>query len=190
MTLSAEQLLTLAQQYWDTSKDFHLRQEMSPRAQARQALLSREHEHADRWWSLRDDLQRELPGFGLQLMGSAMDAGFRFIAYPLPTNPPRPRPWVLVGCVSLLAPVYAVYGVEYDEAEGRRSHFRARFELDLPGMEQPAQRIARKLEEVLGYEPLPEELARMPVPLFVEPQEPPHTTLFHALFTSEPASIP
>ncbi len=190
MTLSAEQLLTIAQDYWDSSKDFYLRQETSPRTQRLQALWSRELENIDRWWSFRDDIQRVLPEFEVKLMGSTADAGFRFIAYPLPIHPPLPRPWTLVGCVSLLAPVYAVYGVEYDEEQGRRSHFRARFELDLPGMAQPAHRIARKIEEVLDYEPMPEELARMPVPLFVESREPPHTTLFHALFTSEPASIP
>src|SRR3712207_7144349 len=32
---------------------------------------------------------------------------------------PRSRRWAVVGCLSILAPVYTVYGVQYDYYKGR-----------------------------------------------------------------------
>jgi len=189
MTLSTEKLLAIARNYWDSDKDFSSRQETSPRAERRQTAWTQELENIDRWWTFRDDLQRALPGFELKLMGSTADAGFRLMAYPiLCTQLPRYN-WSVVGCISILAPVYTVYGVAYEYVDGKRSHFKAIFEPDLPGMDFPARVMARNIEETLGFSPVPSEIARTPVPLFVESKEPPHTTLFHALFTSEPTSI-
>jgi hypothetical protein len=190
MTLSAEKLLAIASNYWDSSKDFYLRQETSPRTERLQAAWSRELEDVERWWSFQDDLQRSLPGFELKLMGSTADAGFRLIAYPiLCTQLPRYN-WSIVGCISILAPVYAVYAVAYEDTGGKRSHFNALFEPALPGMDFPVRVISKKIEETFGFSALSSDIARTPVPLFVESKEPPHTTLFHVLFTSEPTSIP
>ena len=98
--------------------------------------------------------------------------------------------FIVVGCKSILAPVYTIYGVEYGrEDTGRRSP-KVVF-APLPERMQPiAEVIAQQLESLYGVSLLPREVADTPVPLYIEPMEPPHTTLFHALFTSEPESLP
>jgi hypothetical protein len=57
-------------------------------------------------------------------------------------------------------------------------------------MRAPADIVSRRLETTFGVSTLPREIAETPIPLYVEPKEPPNTTLFHALFTSEPESLP
>jgi hypothetical protein len=59
-----------------------------------------------------------------------------------------------------------------------------------PEIRAPAEVIARKIEATFGYSVLPREVAETPVPLFVQWKQPPETTLFHALFTNEPGSLP
>ncbi len=59
-----------------------------------------------------------------------------------------------------------------------------------PEMRSPADVMARNIEEIFGFNALPREIAEIPVPLIVHWKEPPHTRLFHALFTSEPESLP
>lgn len=59
-----------------------------------------------------------------------------------------------------------------------------------PEMQAPAKLIARKIEARYGAEALPRELAELRIPLIVEFKEPPETTLFHALFTSQPENLP
>ena len=48
----------------------------------------------------------------------------------------------------------------------------------------------REIEAAYGYSKVSREVAQTPVPLFVEWKEPPESTLFHAIFTNEPTSIP
>jgi hypothetical protein len=57
-------------------------------------------------------------------------------------------------------------------------------------MRAPSAIIARKIEETFGARAFSRELNEVPVPLFVSLKQPPSTTLFHALFTSEPDSVP
>jgi hypothetical protein len=97
---------------------------------------------------------------------------------------------VVVGCVSILAPVYTVYGVRYEYSRGKRLRDEVFFEPLPAEMRGPAGVIARGIEATFGVSVLPRELAGTPVPLFVDPREPPDTTLFHALFISQPASVP
>jgi hypothetical protein len=59
-----------------------------------------------------------------------------------------------------------------------------------PETRAPADIIARRIEATFGANMLPREMARTPVPLYVQWKEPPETTLFHALFTSQPESLP
>lgn len=59
-----------------------------------------------------------------------------------------------------------------------------------PLMREPAAALARQFEACLGVTALPPALAATPVPFYVDWREPPHTTLFHALFTSEPDNVP
>jgi hypothetical protein len=106
-------------------------------------------------------------------------------------RPLPPFDWAIVGCVSILAPLYIVYGVEYGRVGNRkRLNPRLRFEPFPPEMRHPAEVIARKIEESFGVGKLSRESAETPVPLFVQWVEPPETTLFHALFTNEPSNVP
>ncbi|PTL76633.1 hypothetical protein DAT35_47695 [Vitiosangium sp. GDMCC 1.1324] len=98
--------------------------------------------------------------------------------------------WEIVGCVSLLAPVYFVYGVEYDYVDGRTQNYKASFEPPPPNMVLPTQVVARTIEEIFGVSALSRKVAETPVPLYAGLLEPPETTLFHTLFTSAPSSVP
>ncbi len=130
------------------------------------------------------------PGFRIGQITATCDACFRCGAYPPVARLQPPFEWVVVGCMSILAPVYTVYGVQY-EYRGKKRIRDQVFLMDLPPMmHAPAATMARRIETRFGVSPLPPELAAMPVPLFVELKEPPSTTLFHALFSSEPQSVP
>jgi hypothetical protein len=190
MVLSAEQLLDIARSYWRSDKDYYLRQEKSPETERLQTLWEHELERAERWKAFLDGLQQELPGFTIGNIVSTCDAGLRCIAYPVKGSPLPPFDWAVVGCVSILAPVYMVYGVEYAGIGGARHPPKLKFEPLPPDMRFPAEVIARKIEATFGVSVLPRQVAETPIPLFVEWKEPPSTTLFHALFTSEPDNLP
>ena len=189
MTLTKEDLLSTARSYWDSSHDFLLRQEASPERKKLWALWDEKIKDLSQWNSLLRTLKGDLPGY---IVGSAVvpaDASFRCVVYPAKESR-RESCWVVVGCVRILAPVYVVYGVECDCVEGQLKNPRANLFQPPPGMALPAKVVARAIEETFGFSELPHEIAETPVPLFVNWQEPPQTTLFHALFTSEPSSIP
>jgi len=183
-------LLGVARKYWRSDKDYYLRQEKSPETERLQTLWGRELEKIERWKVFLYDLQQELPGFTIGSTGSTCDAGFRCVAYPVRGSPLPPFNWVVVGCVSILAPVYIVYGVEYERINGARRNPKLQFAPLSPDMRFPASVIARKIETTFGFAELPREIAETPIPLFVEWKEPPDTTLFHALFTSRPDTLP
>ncbi|MFY0582940.1 hypothetical protein ACN28S_59405 [Cystobacter fuscus] len=92
--------------------------------------------------------------------------------------------------MSILAPVYFVYGVECGFLDDGLPGHKASFEQPPPSMAFPAQVVARMIETTFGFSAVPREIAETPVPLFAGAREPPETTLFHALFTSDPEIIP
>jgi hypothetical protein len=190
MTSSDERLLAIARTYWRPDKDYHFKLETSPETQRLQRLWEQELKQAGRWEALLDRLETSLPDFTLGDATATCDAAFRCAVYP-PRGEPLPRfRWVVVGCVSILAPVYSVYGVRYEYVGAKRLGEQVYLSSLPPEMKSPADLVGRNIEEVFGYSALPPELAEMPVPLFVEPREPPQTTLFHALFTSQPERVP
>jgi hypothetical protein len=189
VSLSVEQLLAVVQQYWRDDKVYHFRSENSSENERRGALWEKELKKLEQWWAFLDELKRELPGFTLGDATATCDVCFRCAAYS-PTNLQKPPlRWAVVGCVSILAPVYTVYGAQSEHGPTGRID-RALFEPLPPEMRGPADVIARRIEATFGVSALPRELAETPVPLIVDPKEPPDTTLFHALFTSQPESIP
>lgn len=190
MTPSAEELLAIVRQYWPATHDAHSSQEKSPEAKRLEALWTQALRRMDEWRALLLDLRHELPGFRIGQMTATCDACFRCGAYP-PAAQLRPSfEWVVVGCMSILAPVYTVYGVQY-EYRGKERIRDQVFLSDLPPeMHGPAAAMSRRIESRFGVSPLPPEIAATPVPLFVDLKEPPRTTLFHALFSSEPQSVP
>lgn len=190
MNLSTEQLISIARDYWRPDKDYRLRQEKSPEDTRFEERWEQELKKVDRWHAFLRDLRQELPGFTIGDGTATPDACFRCVAYPVKGRPLPSFRWIVVGCVSILAPIYIVYAVEYDRVGRARLNPRVSFEPFPPEMQHPADIIARKIEETFGVSKLPREIAETPVPLFVQWVEPPETMLFHALFTNEPDNVP
>jgi hypothetical protein len=190
MNPSTAQLIAIARDYWRPDKEYRLRQEKSPEDKRLEARWTQELEKLDRWHAFLRELRQELPGFTIGDGTATPDACFRCVAYPVQGRPLPPYRWVVVGCVSILAPIYIVYAVEYDRIGGERHNPRFSLEPFPPELQLPADVIARKIEGAFGFSKLPREIAETPVPLFVQWVEPPETTLFHALFTNEPDNVP
>ncbi len=197
MSISAEYLLSVARNYWRSDHEFDGKLEKSPELERFQGLWEEKLEKIDEWWVLHDELRAALPHLSIGDATATVDACFRCLVYAEqqlvsedPENEPRSRCWAVVGCVSILAPVSTVYGVQYDYKGREWIARRVFFEPLPPEMRAPAAVVARKLEELFGVEALPREIAETRIPLIVEPQEPPETTLFHALFTGRPESVP
>ncbi len=191
MNLSTEQLISIARTYWRPDQDYLLRQEKSPEDRRRDARWAEELKRIDRWHAFLREVRQALPSFTIGDGTATPDVCFRCVVYPFRGRPPPPYSWIVVGCVSILAPLYIVYSVRYGHVGNRtRLNPRVDFEPFPPEMEPVADVIARKIEETFGVSKLPRDIAETPVPLFVKWVEPPETTLFHALFTNEPDNVP
>jgi hypothetical protein len=148
-----------------------------------------------RWLTLRSALAEAFPGTSVgDATAYTHDGGYRCCVYAI-----EPRDSVdgvsleVVGCVSLLAPLYFVYGTQHRYRGGKRDHPAAAIFLEsLPeALTSSASKVARTIESVFGYQPLPVQLAAVPIPgLCLEHFEPGRATLFRALFTLEPALLP
>jgi hypothetical protein len=186
---SAEELLVIARRYWPTDNSYALRHERSPETQRLHAQWKQEQRRVEAWRALLPELRRDLPGFSIRDNTSTLDAGFRCAAYAPAARGKPPLEWGVIGCMSLIAPVYTVYGVHLEYRDKKRVREQV-FLGELPHeMREPAAVMARRLESTFGVSALPLEVAALPVPLLVEWKAPPVTTLFHALFTSEPENV-
>ncbi|MFL5352621.1 hypothetical protein [Archangium sp.] len=184
---STEELFSIARNYWPSTEEYYLKGEASPENQRLGALWQEKLKRIDRWWAMLDELKEELPELTIGDATATLHASFRCTAYSKKVNQQRSA---LVGCLSIIAPVFTVYGLEFEYQGETRTVSRICFE-PLPAyMQGPAGVIARKIETMFGASALPREVADTPVPLFVEWKKPPHTTLFHALFSSTPERIP
>lgn len=190
MALSFEHLLAIARNYWRADTLYHSRTDNSPEHERLGQRWEEELKKLDRWWAFLDELKQALPAFTIGDATATPDACFRCAVYSGGAEPPDTLRFIVVGCVSILAPVYTVYGVEYERIDGKRHNPRVHLGTLPSRMSAPAQVVARKLEDTFGVSALPRELAEASIPLYVEPRAPPQTTLFHALFTSEPESLP
>ena len=199
MPVSAEDLLSVVRKYWRSDREFDDKLEDSPETERFHAAWKQEFKKLDQWRALMGELRVAFPHFNIGHATATCDPCFKCMVYtnrePVSPDPhedePRSRRWTVVGCLSVLAPVYTVYGVQYDY-KGREVRGAARVFFDPlpPEMQALAEVIAEKIETRFGAEALPREIAETRIPLIVEPQEPPHTTLFHALFTGWPESVP
>jgi hypothetical protein len=188
-------LIALVRNYYRADRDFDIRRENSPEGERFLTLWVQERKKMDQWDAFVDEVGAALPPFFVvSNITSTCDASFRCAVYSKAENVPLVRRpvsrWVVVGCVSILAPVYAVYGLQFSYPGGRRTTDQVFLEALPPEMQAPAEIVARKLEATFGVTALPHELARTPIPLIVEFKEPPYTTLFDALFISIPDSVP
>ncbi|OJT21858.1 hypothetical protein BO221_24125 [Archangium sp. Cb G35] len=199
MPISAEELLSVARKYWRSDHEFDDKPENSPETELFHDAWEQALKKLDEWRALMGELRVELPHLNIGHATATCDPCFKCMVYtnqePVSSDPqedePRSRLWTVVGCLSVLAPVYTVYGVQYDY-KGREVRGAARvFFEPLPAqMQALAQVVARKIEARYGAEALPRKIAETRVPLIVHRKEPPETTLFHALFTPEPENLP
>ncbi|WP_434388151.1 hypothetical protein [Melittangium boletus] len=143
----------------------------------------------DPWLAFRDEIGSKLPEYVIGETYSSHDGGPRCIIYPPDDLRTHSSDWTVVGCLSLLAPVYFIYGLER-ERQTKVRRYKVSFETPPPHMSLPAKIIARTIEASFGASALPRAVANTPVQLFVGNLAPPKTTLFHALFTDEPETIP
>jgi hypothetical protein len=111
MPLSADQLLTLARNYWRADKLYHSRTDNSPEHERLGELWEKELKKLDRWWAFLDALKQELPDFTVGNATATPDACFRCAVYSPMSPSSETLRFIVVGCVSILAPIYTVYGV-------------------------------------------------------------------------------
>jgi hypothetical protein len=199
MPISAEELLSVARNYWRSDHEFDDKPENSPETERFHDAWEQALKKLDQWRALMGELRVAFPHLNIGHATATCDACFKCMVYtnqePVSSDPQedesRSRLWTVVGCLSVLAPVYTVYGVQYDY-KGREVRGAARVFFDPlpPEMQVLAEVIARKIEARFGAEALPREIAEIRVPLIVHFKEPPETTLFHALFTPEPENLP
>ncbi|HYO53036.1 hypothetical protein [Archangium sp.] len=199
MPISAEELMSVVRRYWRSDHEFDDKLERSPELKRFHAVWKQALKNLDQWRALMGELRVAFPHFNIGHATATCDSCLKCIIYtnrePVSSDQqegePRSRRWTVVGCLSVLAPVYTVYGVQYDY-KGREVRGAARVFFDpLPAqMQSLAEVVARKIEARYGAEALPREIAETRAPLIVHRKEPPETTLFHALFTPDPENLP
>ncbi|MBN9688471.1 hypothetical protein JYJ93_39095 [Corallococcus sp. NCSPR001] len=188
MTPSTEQLLAIARHYWPASVSDA--DETGPELSRLFKRFDEALQGLGQWHGFLDHLRTLLPGFSIGDGTGPTRCSFRCIVYPAKGDPMPPIPWAVVGCMSILAPVFTVYGITF-EYEGRKRRAALLHLAPLPGtMEEAARIVARELESRFHVSALPREVAATPVPVVVEWTQPPRTTLFDALFDSDPTNIP
>ncbi len=190
MSPSTKELLATVQRYYESGSQLHSALAMSPETEQRQAKWTQWLEDMAPWREFRAHLSQALPSFLVGETYSTHDGGPRCIVYPPKASLAPTSNWVVVGCISLLAPVYVVHGVVYDCIDGRLRNPVVSFEPPPPDMALPVRMVARMIETAFGYSAVPRGILDTPVPLVAGSREPPDTTLFHALFTNEPARLP
>jgi hypothetical protein len=191
MTPSLDELLARVRPYRRTDDVYASRHERSPEDERLYALWTQEEHRLEQWEALLAQLRADLPRYRIEDVSHPRDAGLRCTLDPPVLEGSELHRQVVVGCLSLLAPVYMVYGLQYPRRGHRSFEERRLFFNALPhSMLRPAAVLARRLEARFGVIALPPELAATPVPFYVDWREPPHTTLFHALFSSEPDNVP
>ncbi|WP_434385231.1 hypothetical protein [Melittangium boletus] len=179
MNHSIEELLAVARTYWPSSLEASLRPEACPEYHRLQERWRQELAHLDRWHAFLDVLKNDLPGFIVGDATATVDACWRCAVYPREGNASL-SDWAVVGCVSILAPVSTLYAVHQGEL----------FSPPPSEMRTISDVLTRRIESTWKVVALSQDITQTPVPLWVDPHRPPSTTLFHALFTSQPKSLP
>ncbi|HZI16323.1 MAG TPA: hypothetical protein VE153_38515 [Myxococcus sp.] len=193
MKLTVEELIARASHYWPADFEWHARGERPPEIDRLFGLYKQEWpRRGTQWLALVEALRQQLPGYSIYNSTVPSDPSFRFTLRP-PKEQLKPRlEQMVVGCMSLIAPVYSVYGLQYEYKRGKRSqHSNARLFLGElpPELKEPAEVAARQIEAHFGVERLTPDVAETPVPLYVDLKFPPHATLFHALISDQADSV-
>ncbi|WP_233591436.1 hypothetical protein [Corallococcus sp. AB011P] len=192
MTPSAEDLLAVARLYWGADQAYRFRQEPSHEDLRYEALWAEKNAERPRWESFVKALREALPSCDAWDYAPGLaNPSFGVLVYPHQEQDmmrPQTR-WTVAGYLSILAPLYTVHCVRrvfLGKHLMESKVFLGPAPLELQGI---ADTVARHIEAEYGATALPLEIAQTPVPLYVNFMKPPETTLFHALFTSEPGNI-
>jgi hypothetical protein len=193
MTMTVEELIDRARDYWPADFEWFLKGEETPETARRDALRRQVwRERGKQWLAMVEDLKQDLPGFSIRDVTAPSDYCLRCAAYPPAEQKKPPLVQVVVGCLSMIAPVYTVYALHYEYRPRKRppmSNHQLFLDELPPELRGPADAIARRME-TLGVSRLPPDVAATPVPLCVNVTRPPHATLFDALFSDQPDSVP
>ncbi|NOK31856.1 hypothetical protein D7W79_00780 [Corallococcus exercitus] len=188
MPPSTEQLLAIARHYWPASVSDA--DEPGPELTRLFKRFDEALQDLGPWRGFLGQLRTLFPEGSVGDGTGPTRCSFRCIVYPAKGVPMPPIPWAVVGCMSVLAPVFTVYGITF-EYEGRKRRAARLHLTPLPGaMQETARVVARELEARFHVTELPREVAATPVPVIVDWTQPPRTTLFDALFDSDPTNIP
>jgi hypothetical protein len=194
MKLTVEALVVRASHYWPADLEWYERGERAPENDRRLALCQQQwQQRGEQWSALVAGLRQHLPNYSIQDATAPSEPCFRCSVY-LPEKQLKPRlVQVVVGCLSMIAPVYTVYGLQY-EFRPKKFYKKSNQQLFLdtlpPEMLEPADVVARRIEARFDAERLTREVAATPVPLHVGITSPPNATLFHALISEQPTSVP
>jgi hypothetical protein len=190
MSWTPEKLLAIARNYWPADMETYLGPDKSPAFTRLHALWERELEKMEQWHAFLGALDRDLPDFMIGNATAPGDGSFRCAVYFRDGRTPPGIQRVVVGCVSVLAPVYAVYGVESEYQGKKRIRDTVLYEPLPSDMAAVADVVSRRIRATFDVHALPHEVADTRIPLIVDPVMPPDTTLFHALFISTPERVP
>jgi len=145
--------------------------------------------HETEWARLIDELQRAVAPL---MIGDATaprdDGGFRCTVYR--RDPAADLTTIVVGCVSLIAPVYTIYVARVDI---NRTRIPTLFFDPLPeDTRATAEIVASVIEKHFPYARLPYAMTSTPTPdlLLTVPSKDGKATLLHTLFTDTPESLP
>lgn len=195
MPYTREQLISIAQQYFRNDREYEDSGRLSPEAQRFHDRWAEEIKRLDWWHGFSEELRRSFPHLVTGNHPATCDSSWKYLVYENTGCKPPAFRFVVAGCVSVLAPVYTIYAVQYDFGEyymtgPRRLNPRLSLTPFPPEMREIGDIMARKIEEYFKAELLPREILETPVPLIANFQEPPHTNLLHVLFSSEPCALP
>ena len=176
---STKELLAVSRAYWPSSLEAYLHPETCPEYQRLQERWRQELAHLDRWHAFLDVIKNDLPRFTVGDATATVDACWRCVVYPREGNSSA-SDWAVVGCVSILAPVSTLYALHQGEFFSQPSS----------EMRAISDVLTRSIESTWKAVALSQDITQTPVSLWVDPHQPPDTTLFHALFTSQPGRLP
>lgn len=119
MPISVEELLSAVRKYWRSDHEFDGKLERSPELERFQALWKQELKKLAQWRVLMRELRAALPRLEIGHATATSTSCFRCTVFtdrqPVEASHEdglRERHWGVVGCLSILAPTYTVYGLQ------------------------------------------------------------------------------
>jgi hypothetical protein len=195
-SFTASELVELCRQYYPMGRTLDDHEHgASPEWQRFHSMWQQAMADRSRWLTLRSALTEAFPTLWVgDATAYTHDGGYRCCVRVIePQDKADGISQEVVGCVSLLAPLYFVYGTQHRYRGGKRGNPADAVFLDaLPeALISSASTVAQAIESVFGCQAFPVQLASVPIPdLCLDHFEPGQATLLRALFTLEPAFLP